>query len=927
MSSEQVFELAILLSLRDVASGKLDTIEAKLRSTGKEGKQLLQTFQSLRDSLNRDLAIGGVGIAGLALLRNGVNAAAVYETSLLDLKSAYQEVAGAGNMSAAEQAAQLNQLEQLAVRLGNNLQGTTSDYIGILASLRKAGVDAQTVLGGAGEAASYLANVSGALTRGGANDLAKQLGQYGKLYKLNPDEFKKSVDLFSALKDRFDIDSSDLIESAKYFQNTASSLKLTGFSGAEETSKFFALIKRQGAIEGSQAGTSATSFFQQFIAHAEQRAKIKKKTGFEIQLFDTKGNFLGLENAFREMEKFRKFSSEQRLSMLNELFGEQGGKVAGVMVDAGAEGWRNVTIEAGKAVTVQQKINDQMASYNAKMEALSGTLENIKAVSFMPMLDTLKPPLDMINNIAVGTQELAKANPELAGMATRLAGVASVSLTVYAGFNAMRTGWRMWRIASAVSAGDSGLLQHLIGIKKEANETAKAAGEAAKSVEVVTTKAGRLRGAIRSVGSIAGVIGAGLTIDQFIQLQNEISTLDKQLEDWRKHASDVLFEFWGNINQYTFKGLRIPREVTEPVITDVAGKYNQNNVLERKLDNWSLSNFGWNIYYNDKPFTDKFAPGQLGDLYDPKVADRRFQSIDRRLLEPQLMREWIRGLKGGTIYPNLSQEGRGELLKTFEQSPYFGESYKRASVMLAEELKTMIGQTDAAAQGTQLLNTHMLKLPDSLQGASDATIRLVTDITNFANQLNGIEIKTPVVNTEPLIPRVPPSPTPTITPTLNPARTRGRATRSNKSAIGSIVTSDGLVEAHRGNVIFPANLSRRSPGDWLEDLTALRAVANVNVRENVSIRENRASFDYSKFIRQNVNQESNSVSNNNTSTKHYTINVNVSGDVKDPDELAKKIASEIARIDAEVANIKGKQSRRELDRRGARALTIGKERA
>ncbi|HEY9286246.1 MAG TPA: hypothetical protein VIP46_22535 [Pyrinomonadaceae bacterium] len=44
-----------------------------------------------------------------------------------------------------------------------------------------------------------------------------------------------------------------------------------------------------------------------------------------------------------------------------------------------------------------------------------------------------------------------------------------------------------------------------------------------------------------------------------------------------------------------------------------------------------------------------------------------------------------------------------------------------------------------------------------------------------------------------------------------------------KSAIGSVVERDGLVSAHRGNVITPAKLSRRKPGDWLDAARAINS--------------------------------------------------------------------------------------------------------
>jgi hypothetical protein len=56
-----------------------------------------------------------------------------------------------------------------------------------------------------------------------------------------------------------------------------------------------------------------------------------------------------------------------------------------------------------------------------------------------------------------------------------------------------------------------------------------------------------------------------------------------------------------------------------------------------------------------------------------------------------------------------------------------------------------------------------------------------------------------------------------------------------QSAEGSIVQRDGLVHPHAGNVITPAKLSRKSPGDWLESLGNRRRRAGGPVTVNIYV--------------------------------------------------------------------------------------------
>ncbi len=230
--SGEIFQLAILLSLKDAASGGLDRFRAKLQATGKDGARELERLDKLRANLNRDIAIGGIGVAGLALMKKGIDTAGDYESAMLQLKSAYAETNVVGARSADQQKQDLKDLSALATRLGNDLQGSTQDYVQVLTAMRKAGVDVETVLGGAGESAAYLANVSGTITSGGAPEQAKELGQYSKMFDLRGQQVKDTVQLFSALKDRFDIDSNELIEGSKYFLSTGKAIGLKGPEGA-----------------------------------------------------------------------------------------------------------------------------------------------------------------------------------------------------------------------------------------------------------------------------------------------------------------------------------------------------------------------------------------------------------------------------------------------------------------------------------------------------------------------------------------------------------------------------------------------------------------------------------------------------------------------------------------------------------------------
>ena len=76
----EVFNLAILLTLKDLASGPIGRSEAQLRSW--VVKQIdAGNFRKPRSSMKRDFMIAGVGVASLALMKKGVDVAADFESS------------------------------------------------------------------------------------------------------------------------------------------------------------------------------------------------------------------------------------------------------------------------------------------------------------------------------------------------------------------------------------------------------------------------------------------------------------------------------------------------------------------------------------------------------------------------------------------------------------------------------------------------------------------------------------------------------------------------------------------------------------------------------------------------------------------------------------------------------------------------------
>lgn len=473
---KEIFELAILLSLKDAASGRLDTAEAKLRSLGKEGRATLKTFDDLRRDLRQGLVLGGVGVTGLAMLKGGITSAGDFESAITELRLSVEEAGQGGALNLAKLNDQMNRFEQLGVKLGNQLPGTTKDFIDMFVALKQGGLQTETILKGAGESVAYLAVLSNSVPK----ELAKDFAMIGEQFQLKPEEFAPATDLFLKNFRAIGLRPEQMIEGTKFAQLRGGlPLGLKGLGGLSTMSSLLGLLKVMG-LEGGIGGREIAGMLMGLDAHSKEQKKADaqlRKMGVNLQFFDKKGAFLGVENVINQLQKLRPLSQQQRLDVVEKRFGskEVMGPVAAI-IEQGAEGYDKLKTRMAAVPSLQNQINEKMATYNAKMEAVLGTIENLKATTFTPMLDSLKPALDLANQFIGSLQEFGKDHPGIAKLGTDLFAIGSASLVVVGGFKAMRAAWGLWKIASAVGSGEAGMLSFLRTARTETDATAATLG-------------------------------------------------------------------------------------------------------------------------------------------------------------------------------------------------------------------------------------------------------------------------------------------------------------------------------------------------------------------------------------------------------------------------------------------------------------------
>ncbi len=729
MASE-VFQLAILLSLKDGASGGLDRFGAKLRGLGKDGAAAVQELDRIRGNLNRDLAIGGVGAAGLGLLYKGVEAAGDFQATMTDLRSTLATTAQNGKVDLNSLGADMVKAEAIAVKLGNALPGTTADFVEMMQVLKQNGLQTETIMNGAAEAVAHLAVANNAVPK----EIAADFAQYGNLFKLKSEDFAPAADVFSRIYTSTGQTSQELVEAAKYFEGRAgASLGISGLKDAEQITRLFGLMGKSG-LRGSIAGTTLTDFFSEYTKHGDKVQELQKNTGIKLDFFDKKGNFAGIDQVFAQMKQFDKLSQKDRGDWLEKIFGLRGISAANIFLAQGAEGWKNFNAEQDTAVGLEDKVAMKSATFNNQMEALGGTLTNLKVTVFEPMLPTLTSAAEKANDFVSTIQEFAKANPNLSKTTVEIIAMASSAMVLLSAYNSLTAGVKLFKLASAVSKSEN--------LIKWLNESKVAADAAGDSFVVAAVKRKGLLGGIQNpvvkigvqIGAIMGIeylIGviqreiqkafdAGEAKRQAIETTNKnYSTFQQAEKDGtqftKKDFAGQAATTWLSVMKGGLAATMASERAKLPFFSFTGPSKVSQDATEREL--YPITK--WAGAAN--PFQTGFGGG-----WDNRSKAQGFQKTAPELADPRIMTEFLRQLR--TRVPN--QEEQKSTQYALQQA--FPQSFMQATAQLQQEQQ-------ALAQSIGTVNEAFPQLSLQLQASGDLYNQQGQTVQLFGQNLSNLQ--------------------------------------------------------------------------------------------------------------------------------------------------------------------------------------------
>ncbi|WP_324002506.1 phage tail tape measure protein [Aeromonas dhakensis] len=382
----------------------------------------------------RDLKSAGEGApaigAGLAAAVGGSLAAfAQSENAATGLKVAMMDAGGSVGP-------EFKKINDLAVGLGNKLPGTTADFQDMMTMLQRQGLSAETVLGGVGEATAYLAVQLGKAPAAAAEFAAKMQDATGTASK-------DMMSLFDTIQKAFymGVDDTNMLS---FFSKTSSVLKMIDKDGLKASQSLapLAIMMDQMGMAGEASGNAIRKVLQAGFDSKKISAanRLMSRKRIKLDFTDGKGEFGGLDNLFSQLHKLQALTSQQRTTIIKQIFGDDAEtlQVVNALIDKGRSGYDEIQQKMARQASLQQRVGAQLGTLKNLWDAMTGTAVNGLAAIGGAFQGEAKDTVTWLGDMAAKFSEFAAANPEvIRGVVGIAAGFAALKLALYAGGVAM----------------------------------------------------------------------------------------------------------------------------------------------------------------------------------------------------------------------------------------------------------------------------------------------------------------------------------------------------------------------------------------------------------------------------------------------------------------------------------------------------------
>jgi len=385
------FELKALITGVDRLSPALGRMQKNLRRFRKDAEEAGR---------------GGMAMAGglAAGLTGSLVAFAKQEDAATGLKVAMMDASGAVGSD-------FEKINKLAIGLGNKLPGTTADFQNMMQMLVRQGIPAQNILSGVGEASAYLAVQLKKTPEAAAEFAAKMQDATGTASE-------DMMGLFDTIQKAFylGVDDTNMLS---FFSKTSSIMKMVskdGLTAARALAPISVMMDQMG-MEGEASGNALRKVFQAGFDGKKMKAanKLLNRKGIHLDFTDGKGEFGGLDNLFKQLNKLQSLTTKQKTTIIKQIFGDDAEtlQVLNALIDKGKTGYDQIQEKMGKQADLNKRVNTQLNTLSNIWESLTGTAVNGLAAIGGAFAGDAKRLVGWLGDMSERFTEFADKNPKV----------------------------------------------------------------------------------------------------------------------------------------------------------------------------------------------------------------------------------------------------------------------------------------------------------------------------------------------------------------------------------------------------------------------------------------------------------------------------------------------------------------------------------
>lgn len=380
-----------------------DQMTGGLRNAGKAVDGLRGKINALRaeaEKFGRGAMADGL-IAGGTLMKP-IQAFSELEDASTRLKATMMDKNGMTGAFA--------QVNDLAIKLGNKLPGTTADFVNMMQALKAQGISDESILNGVGESAANLAVLLKMPSDEAATFAAKMKEATGTADK----DMLSLMDTIQRLN-FMGVKSGEMMFAYGKSAGAFKTLKYQGLEAANALAPIFGMLTK--TLSGETVGTGFASILGNLSDKKKlgDTNKILAGSGIKLEFFDKKNQFLGAENMVAQFDKLKNLDPIKLNSVLKELTGGgQDQQMVAQIVTAGLDGYKKMQADMEKQADLQKRVNMQLSTLANLWEAATGTFTNALAAfaeTFAPEIKTLT---EWFGQLSEKLQGFIKTHPTLA---------------------------------------------------------------------------------------------------------------------------------------------------------------------------------------------------------------------------------------------------------------------------------------------------------------------------------------------------------------------------------------------------------------------------------------------------------------------------------------------------------------------------------